>query len=100
MRALLAALALLATAACAPTIQRAGVPEPAFTGPRIEADALVSHDGARLATVPITDAGSEPIILARVEKNALSPPAQHLATLIPDLIGAAQALDSQDTTES
>jgi DNA-binding transcriptional LysR family regulator len=59
-----------------------------------------SHDGARLATVPITDAGSEPIILARVEKNALSSPAQHLATLIPDLIGAAQALDSQDTTES
>lgn len=61
MRALLAALALLATAACAPTIQRAGVPEPAFTGPRIEADALVSHDGARLGLTSWQPSGDQPV---------------------------------------
>ena len=35
-------------AACAPTLQRAGRPEAGFAGPRLEADAFVSFDGARL----------------------------------------------------
>ena len=45
-----------------------------------------SHDGARMAIVPITDAGSEPVILARISANALHPPAAMLAGLIPGLL--------------
>lgn len=50
MRALrpLVLLAALALGACAPTWQRPLKPEPAFTGPRLEADRFVSFDGARL----------------------------------------------------
>lgn len=59
-----------------------------------------SHDGARLVTLPIIDAGSEPIILARIAANPLHPPAARLAALIPDLIGAAQTPDPTDPTES
>lgn len=59
-----------------------------------------SHDGARLVTLPIIDAGSEPIILARIAANPLHPPAARLAALIPDLIGTAQTPDPTDTTES
>ena len=45
------ALALLLAgllAACAPTLQQAGRPEAVFSGPRLEDNALVSFDGARL----------------------------------------------------
>jgi alpha-beta hydrolase superfamily lysophospholipase len=35
-------------AACAPTLQRAARPDVTFTGPRLEDDAFVSFDGARL----------------------------------------------------
>lgn len=42
-----------------------------------------SHDGARLATVTITDAGTEPIVLARAAGNALQTPAEQVAALIP-----------------
>ena len=35
-------------AACAPTLQSAGRPEVGFPGPRLETDAFVSFDGARL----------------------------------------------------
>lgn len=45
-----------------------------------------SHDGARMTTVTITDAGSEPIIMARVSGNALHPPAARFAALIPGLL--------------
>lgn len=45
-----------------------------------------SHDGARMATITITDAGTEPIILARMAGNALHPPAIKLAELIPALL--------------
>lgn len=52
-----------------------------------------SHDGARLATIPITDAGSEPIILARTAGNALPPPAERIAQLIPTLFTPTQDTD-------
>ena len=42
-----------------------------------------SHDGARLVTLPILDAGSEPIILARTAGNPLPPPADRIAAAIP-----------------
>jgi DNA-binding transcriptional LysR family regulator len=45
-----------------------------------------SHDGARLATLPLTDAGTEAVILARMAGNALHPPAARLAELIPALL--------------
>ncbi len=45
-----------------------------------------SQDGARLATLAITDAGTEPVILARMAGNALHPPAARLADLIPGLL--------------
>jgi DNA-binding transcriptional LysR family regulator len=45
-----------------------------------------SHDGARMATLSITDAGTEPVILARMAGNALHPPAARLADLIPALL--------------
>lgn len=35
-------------AACTPVVQRVGTPGAGFAGPRLEADALVSFDGARL----------------------------------------------------
>jgi len=38
----------LALAGCAPTLQQALKPGPEFTGPRLEPDAFVSFDGARL----------------------------------------------------
>lgn len=43
-----------------------------------------SHDGARLATLPILDAGTEPIVLARTAGNPLPPPADRIAKAIPD----------------
>lgn len=45
-----------------------------------------SHDGARLATLAIIDAGTEPMILARNAANPLHPPAARLADLIPTLL--------------
>lgn len=55
-----------------------------------------SHDGARLATVPITDAGSEPIILARHAANALPPPATRIAQLIPGFFSPMNDTDQSD----
>jgi len=55
-----------------------------------------SHDGARLATLPITDAGTEPVILARMAGNALHPPAARLADLIPALLTPTEP----DTSET
>ena len=52
-----------------------------------------SHDGARLVSLPITDAGSEPIILARAAGNALPPPAERIAQLIPGLFTPSQDPD-------
>ena len=49
MRRLLALASVLALSACAaPAVQSPLTPPPAFSGARIEADALVSFDGARL----------------------------------------------------
>jgi acylglycerol lipase len=45
---LLGLFAALLLGACAPTWQKPLKPEPAFTGPRLEADRFVSFDGARL----------------------------------------------------
>ena len=48
-RGLLASLgALPFAAACAPLLQKAMTPDPAFAGPRFEGDRFVSFDGARL----------------------------------------------------
>lgn len=44
--------------------------------------------GAKLATVTLTDAGTEPIILARLAANALTPQADRIAGLIPTLFTA------------
>lgn len=52
-----------------------------------------SHDGARLATLPLIDAGSEPIILARTAGNPLPPPAVRIAHLIPGLFTPTQDAD-------
>ncbi len=43
-----------------------------------------SHDGAAIATVVITDAGTEPIILARLAANPPTPEAAQLAALVTD----------------
>jgi alpha-beta hydrolase superfamily lysophospholipase len=55
-----AALLLLALAACAPIVQRPQVPAPGFAGPRLEADAFVSFDGARLGLSHWDVASGEP----------------------------------------
>jgi acylglycerol lipase len=49
IRRVIVCLALLALTACAPLIQKAGVPGLGFAGPRLESDAVISFDGARLA---------------------------------------------------
>jgi acylglycerol lipase len=57
------ALALLLTAllaACAPTLQRAGRPDAAFVGPRLEVGRFVSFDGTPLALTRWEAAGGEP----------------------------------------
>lgn len=46
---ILALAALIALAACAPIVQRAGAPGVGFQGPRLEAEDFISFDGARLA---------------------------------------------------
>lgn len=45
-----------------------------------------SHDGALFAIKPVTDAGTEAIVLARSAANPLSAAAQRLSALIPDLL--------------
>ena len=47
-RSLLAVLAVLVLAGCAPLRQQVGTPGAAFQGPRLEQDAFVSFDGTRL----------------------------------------------------
>ena len=47
-RVVAAVLMILSVAACAPLVQRAGRPDLAFQGPRLEQTAFVSFDGARL----------------------------------------------------
>lgn len=47
-----------------------------------------SHDGAAVVTVVITDAGTEPIILARNAANPLRPEAIQLSTLITESLGS------------
>lgn len=53
-----------------------------------------SHDGAGLVTIGITDAGTEPIILARLAANPLRPEAQSLADLIHDTFSTPTAQDT------
>jgi alpha-beta hydrolase superfamily lysophospholipase len=52
----------LALAGCAPTLQQAGKPEAGFAGPRLDGDAFVSFDGARLGLTrwDATGPGGEP----------------------------------------
>lgn len=51
---------LLATGACAPLSQRALTPAPEFAGPRLDSDALISFDGARLPMTVWSAEGGEP----------------------------------------
>ena len=60
MRTVLIALALLGLWACAPTLQHAGKPDLAFTGPRLEDHAFVSFDGARLGLTRWDAVGGPP----------------------------------------
>lgn len=53
-----------------------------------------SHDGAALVTIGITDAGTEPIILARLAANPLRPEAQSLAALITETLSTQPAQDT------
>lgn len=48
-----------------------------------------SNDGAVLVAKPVTDAGTEAIVLARSAANSLPPPAQKLAAMIPQLLVSA-----------
>jgi acylglycerol lipase len=48
---LLTAAAPVVLAACAPTVQMAGLPGADFAGPRLEDDVFVSFDGARLGLI-------------------------------------------------
>lgn len=57
-----------------------------------------SSCGAKLATVTILDAGSEPIILARLAANALTPQAQRIAALIPGQFAATDSDPSDGET--
>ncbi|HRD47802.1 MAG TPA: lysophospholipase [Caulobacter sp.] len=62
---LLTVAAPMALAACAPTVQMAGVPGLDFIGPRLEADAFVSFDGARLGlTRWMPEAAPRAVVLA------------------------------------
>ena len=58
--ALLALLLALLLGACAPLSQQAGRPSLQFQGPRIESDAFVSFDGARLGLKHWQAEGGEP----------------------------------------
>jgi acylglycerol lipase len=69
IRGHLLGLALLAgtLGACAPTVQSADIPAPGFAGPRLEADAVVASDGARLGLTvwePAPDAPVRGVIVA------------------------------------
>ena len=50
--------------------------------------------GAALVTIGITDAGTEPIILARLAANPLRPEAQSLAALITETLSTQPAQDT------
>jgi acylglycerol lipase len=58
-RAIVVALGLI-LAACAPTLQRAGKPPTGFEGPRLEPNAFVSFDGARLGLTEWDAEGGQP----------------------------------------
>lgn len=60
LRRTLLAFATTALAGCAPMIQHAQTPGLGFTGPRLEGDAFVSFDGARLGLTRWDAKGGEP----------------------------------------
>jgi alpha-beta hydrolase superfamily lysophospholipase len=60
IRRLLVLAAALALAACAPMVQQAGKPDLSFQGPRLEANDVVSFDGAKLGLQTWTPEGREP----------------------------------------
>jgi DNA-binding transcriptional LysR family regulator len=45
-----------------------------------------SHDGRPLVTRPLTDAGTEPLVLAHLQANPLSPAATRLQKILPSLL--------------
>jgi acylglycerol lipase len=57
LRRLLLVIAALSLAACAPVVQQAWTPPAAFSGPRLEPDAFISFDGARLGLQQWTPQG-------------------------------------------
>lgn len=54
-----------------------------------------SHDGAVFVVKPVTDAGTEAIVLAHSAANPLTGAAQRLAALIPDLLTGEPAAPDQ-----
>lgn len=56
-----------------------------------------SNDGAVIITKPVTDAGTEAMVLARSAANTLPPPAQKLAGLIPQLLAAQDPQTGDET---
>jgi acylglycerol lipase len=60
LRRLVLCLALLSLAACAPVVQQAWTPPAAFGGPRLESDAFISFDGARLGLQQWTPVDDKP----------------------------------------
>lgn len=57
-----------------------------------------SQDGAGLAAVTISDAGTEPIVLARLAANPLPPEAEHLASLITEAFNAPSSQPADGDT--
>ena len=60
MQRIAALVCALTLAGCAPLVQHAALPGPTFTGPRLESDAFVSFDGARLGLTRWDPASGEP----------------------------------------
>jgi alpha-beta hydrolase superfamily lysophospholipase len=59
-RLIISLAAVLSLSACAPVVLKAGRPDAGFQGPRLEDDAMISFDGARLALQSWKPSSGEP----------------------------------------
>ncbi len=83
IRRVLALVSLcLSLGACAPVIQHALTPQPGFQGARLEKDAFVSFDGARLGLSAWDAKGGEPSVVI-VGLNGMNDWAQGFWTAAP-----------------
>ena len=74
MKRFLVILAALMLTACTPLVtQHAGAPGASFQGPRIEADSVVSFDGARLGLTRWEAAGQPWAVVVAVQRVYLAP---------------------------